>query len=115
MKTATEVVLYCGRLCIALRGDHEQLDTLGNPGDFLALMKMLARSRWHLDFKYIPREYFGKPSVKRSTFSEKKTHAPLLNLWLRACNNIKLQTCVQGTQGLASPTFVVAGITKVRK
>ena len=29
-------VLFCAKQCIALRGDAEQLDTPGNPGNFLA-------------------------------------------------------------------------------
>ena len=35
-------MLYCGRQCIALRGDVENLDTPENPGDVLALLKLLA-------------------------------------------------------------------------
>ena len=32
----TECILYCGRQCIALRGDIERLNQPGNPGNFLA-------------------------------------------------------------------------------
>ena len=35
-------MLFCGRQCIALRGDVESLDTPENPGNFLALLKLLA-------------------------------------------------------------------------
>lgn len=35
-------MLFCGRQCIALRGDVENLDTPENPGNFLALLKLLA-------------------------------------------------------------------------
>ena len=36
VRCIAEGVLYCGRQCIALRGDHESLKTQGNPGNFLA-------------------------------------------------------------------------------
>ena len=42
LKSVTQAVLYCGQQCIALRGDAEKLDTLGNRGNFLALLKLIA-------------------------------------------------------------------------
>ena len=42
LKSLANAVLFCGRQCIALRGDTEHLDKLGNPGNFLALLKLLA-------------------------------------------------------------------------
>ena len=42
LKSVARVVLFCGRQCIALRGDVENLDTPENPGNFLALLKLLA-------------------------------------------------------------------------
>ena len=41
-RTIARAVLYCSRQCIALRGDVESIDKLGNPGNFLALLKLLA-------------------------------------------------------------------------
>ena len=44
MKSIARTVLFCGRQCIALRGDSEKLpegDSSGNPGNFLALLKLL--------------------------------------------------------------------------
>ena len=35
-------MLFCGRQCIALRGDVENLDATKNPGNFLALLMLLA-------------------------------------------------------------------------
>ena len=37
-------VLYCGRQCIALRGHREKLNQSENPGNFLALLKVLSGS-----------------------------------------------------------------------
>ncbi|KAK3737215.1 hypothetical protein QZH41_011272, partial [Actinostola sp. cb2023] len=42
LKAIAKAVLYCGRQCIALRGDKEKLDQPGNPGNFLALLKLMA-------------------------------------------------------------------------
>jgi len=41
-KSIARAMLFCGRQCIALRGDVENLDTPENPGNFLALLKLLA-------------------------------------------------------------------------
>ena len=37
-----QAVHYCGRQGIALRGHRENLESEGNPGNFLALVKLLA-------------------------------------------------------------------------
>ena len=42
LKSVARAVLFCGKQCIALRGDSEQLDTPGNPGNFLALLRLMA-------------------------------------------------------------------------
>ncbi|XP_022810041.1 zinc finger MYM-type protein 1-like [Stylophora pistillata] len=42
LKSIARAVLFCGRQCIALKGDVENLDTTENPGNFLALLKLLA-------------------------------------------------------------------------
>ena len=42
LKSIARAVLFCGRQCIAWRCDVENLDTPENPGNFLALLKLLA-------------------------------------------------------------------------
>ena len=42
LKSVSRAILFCGRQCIALRGDAEILKAPGNPGSFLALLKLLA-------------------------------------------------------------------------
>ena len=43
LKSIASAVLFCGRQCIALRGVSEDLaSSSGNPGNFLALLKLLA-------------------------------------------------------------------------
>ena len=42
LKSIAAAILFCGRQCIALRGDSEKLNEPGNPGNFLALLKLLS-------------------------------------------------------------------------
>ena len=44
VKYASEAVLFCGRQCIALRGDNEVLncENPGNPGNLLAALQRIA-------------------------------------------------------------------------
>ena len=44
LKAIARAVLYCGRQCIALRGHREKLTQSENPGNFLALLKVLSES-----------------------------------------------------------------------
>ena len=53
VKSLARAVLFCGRQCIALRGGSEQLDTPGNPGNFLALVRLLSEAS-------SPEDYFRK-------------------------------------------------------
>lgn len=39
-----DAILFCGRQCIALRGDNEHLNTPGNPGNFLAILRLIGQS-----------------------------------------------------------------------
>ena len=57
LKSIASAVLFCGRQCIALRGVSEDLDSSsGNPGNFLALLKLLAT---HDDVLHSHLESFG--------------------------------------------------------
>lgn len=42
VKCCAECILYCGRQCIALRGDNENINQPGNPGNFLAMLRLVA-------------------------------------------------------------------------
>jgi hypothetical protein len=42
VKCCAECILYCGRQCIALRGDNEKINQPGNPGNFLAMLRLLS-------------------------------------------------------------------------
>ena len=38
-----EAAMFCGKQCLPLQGDHEKLGDDGNPGNFLAFLKVLAK------------------------------------------------------------------------
>ena len=42
LKMIIKAILFCGKQCIALRGDHEQMSGMGNPGNFLSLLSILS-------------------------------------------------------------------------
>ena len=42
LKSISQAVLHCGQQCIVLHSDAEKLDTPGNPGNFLALLTLIA-------------------------------------------------------------------------
>ena len=43
LECMVEAVLYCAKQCIGLRGDIEKVDSPGNPGNFIAYLKGLAK------------------------------------------------------------------------
>lgn len=44
LKSIAWAILFCCKQCITLRGYSEQVDGDGNPGNFLALLKLVAVS-----------------------------------------------------------------------
>ena len=62
VRCIAEGVLYCGRQCIALRGDHESLKTQGNPGNCLALLMVLGRH------DKILQEHLEHPAMRNATY-----------------------------------------------
>ena len=44
LSSVIEAITYCARQCIALRGDNEDLSSPGNPGNFLALLKVMSKT-----------------------------------------------------------------------
>lgn len=42
LKMIMKAILFCGKQCIALRGDHEEMSGMGNPGNFLSLLSILS-------------------------------------------------------------------------
>jgi len=62
LKSLARAVLFCGKQCIALRGDIEKPEAPGNPGNFLALLKLLSTNDDTL------RKHLEKPAMKNATY-----------------------------------------------
>ena len=78
LRSIAEAVLYCGRQCIPLRGDNEgpfkgQAHS-GNPGNFVALLKVLAghdeRLKAHLE----------NPKLKNATYLSPQTQNEMIDV-----------------------------------
>lgn len=75
LKSIASAVLFCGRQCIALRGVSEDLDSSsGNPGNFLALLKLLAT---HDD---VLRSHLEAPAMRCATCISPQTQNELIEV-----------------------------------
>ena len=61
LKSLPSAVLFCGKQCTAFRVDIEKHVTPGNPGNFLALLKLLATNDDTL------RKHLDKAAIKNAT------------------------------------------------
>ena len=75
IKAVANVVLYCGRQCIRLRGTEEYLNLPGNPGNFLALMRLLGK--YNNDIKM----HLEHPSLKNATYLSPRIQEKKVNFF----------------------------------
>ena len=74
LKSLASAVLFCTRQYIALRGDSENLDTAGNLGNFLALLKLLA------NHDAILRDHLEAPAMRNATYISLQTQNDLIDV-----------------------------------
>ena len=74
LKCVLEAVIYCGRQCIALRGDNEKLNESGNPGNGLSLLKLMANHNENI------RIHLEAPQMSSVTFKSPQTQNMLLEV-----------------------------------
>ena len=74
LKSIASAALFCGRQCIALRGDKEDYDSPGNHGNFLALLKLLAV---HDD---LLRSHLQAPQMRNATYVSAQTQNELIEV-----------------------------------
>ena len=74
LKCVIEALEYCGKQCIALRSDHENLNKYGNPGNFLAYLKRISRHTTVLA------EHLSAPKMKNLTYMSPQTQNELLEI-----------------------------------
>ena len=66
--------MYCRRQCIALRGDSEELSTPGNPGNFLALLPVLASHD-----RILP-EHLEHPQMQNATYCSPEVQNEMIDI-----------------------------------
>ena len=74
LKSIASAILYCGKQCIALRGSSENLDSPGNPGNFLALLKLLSMHDEEL------RKHLEAPAMRCVTHLSPQTQNELITV-----------------------------------
>ena len=74
LKSIARAILYCGRQCIALRGDREDIDLPGNHGNFLSLLKVLAV---HDD---VLRSHLETPIMRNATYMSAQMQNELIEV-----------------------------------
>ena len=74
LHTVAESVLYCGRQCITLRGNQETLNTTGNPGNFLSVMKLVG------NHDPIVKQHLEKPKFKNPTYLSAQTQNKMIDI-----------------------------------
>lgn len=74
MQHVVDAILYCGRQCIALRGNNECLHSEGNPGKFLALLKLLSKDNCILE------SHLMQPRMKNCTYMSPDIQNELIDI-----------------------------------
>ncbi len=74
IKCCAEAILYCGRQCIALRGDVEKLSATGNPGNFLAMLKIIA------NHDVVLKTHLEKPRQLNATYLSPHTQNQIVDI-----------------------------------
>ena len=74
LKSLARGVLFCGRQCIALRGDVKNTETPGNPGNFLALLKVLAT------YDDALRNHLKTPAMRNATYISPQSQNDLIEV-----------------------------------
>ena len=74
LKSIARAVQFCGKQCIGLRGDDEHLDMPGNPGNFLALLKLISVT------DDVLRKHFESPVMRCVTHMSPQTQNELIEV-----------------------------------
>ncbi len=74
VKRIAEAVLFCDRQCIAPRESQETLSTEGNPGNFLALLKEMAKTDGVLQ------KHLSHPKLRNTTYLSPQSRNEIINI-----------------------------------
>ena len=96
LKSIARAILYCGKQYIALRGDREDIDTPGNHGNFLALLKVLAVHDG------VVRSHLEAPVMRNATYMSAQTQNELIEVM---CKHMILQSIIDDVN--SSPFYSI--------
>ena len=102
LKCVAEAILYCGRQRIALRGDKEQHEAVGNPGNFLSLMKLIGNN----DIKL--KQHLDMPKLRNATYLSPEIQNEMIDV---IGNKILQPSIVQEVRDAKIYTIVVDEVT----
>ena len=74
LKTISRAVLFCGRQCIALRGDDEVISNPGNHGNFLSLLQLLSV------YDDTLRSHLQSPVMRNATYISPRTQNEIIEV-----------------------------------
>ena len=74
VKCCAECILYCGRQCIALRGDNEKINQPGNPGNFLAMLKLVS------NHDPVLKSHLKTPRLRNTTYISPHTQNEIIDI-----------------------------------
>ena len=74
IKCCAQCIMFCGRQCIALRGDVEKIDQPGNPGNFLAMLKVMA------NYDPLLKRHLQQPIQRNATYISPRIQNELIDI-----------------------------------
>ena len=74
IRCCAECIFYCGRQCIALRGDTERLNQPGNPGNFLAMLTVVA------NHDPVLKAHLENPRLRNATYISPHTQNEIIDI-----------------------------------
>ncbi|XP_013421627.1 52 kDa repressor of the inhibitor of the protein kinase-like [Lingula anatina] len=74
VRNIADIVLLCARQCIALRGDSEQPDSTGNPGNFLSILRFLSKR------DPVMKEHLDSPAMRNATYMSPQTQNEVIDI-----------------------------------
>ena len=99
-------ILYCGRQCIALRGDCESTIGHGNPGNFLAMLKIMA------EHDPVLKQHLYTPGMKNATYVSPRSQSDIIDVIGRG---VIQQALLQDINGATIFTIMSDEVTTFNK
>ena len=74
LKSVVRAIVHCGKQCIPLRGDSENFECKGNPGNFLAILKLVSEYDKDLD------QHLTSPAMRNAKMTSHRIQNEVLEI-----------------------------------